>query len=424
VVKSSDTIRSCVDHVLQSGAFGNAPSSRRLLKYLADQSISGAAEQLKEYTIGVEAFGKSPDYDPRHDSTVRIQIGRLRQKLAEYYRDEGREDAFTVELPKGRFSLVCEPRAEEVAPAPVVEEPPEPETVPVRNPWRVAALIAGALCLAAIAVAVWALAERPAPRAADSWPPEMSELWAPFLNSAKPLLIAVGNPLFVQFENKAIYRDLSIESADELMKSPQLSALSKALGSHESRPIHYYAAAGDVNAAFLLGQRLGPRQPSMSIVRSSQLQWQQLADANVLFLGPGRFFGEKLGGLPVSLEITEGADGFQVVHPRPGEQAFYRYREPAGFFNEDGEASVLITHAAGPAGNTDVITFACNSTFGRAGAIAAFTDAGFAKMLVGKMRGPDGRIPRYFQVLLRVKYKGGVPTETSYLLHREIRVRK
>ena len=49
--------------------------------------------------------------------------------------------------------------------------------------------------------------------------------------------------------------------------------------------MHYYAAVGDVTAAFLLGQRLGPHHPGMSVVRSSQLQWQQLADANVLFLG-------------------------------------------------------------------------------------------------------------------------------------------
>jgi hypothetical protein len=158
----------------------------------------------------------------------------------------------------------------------------------------------------------------------------------------------------------------------------------------------------------------------MSIVRSSQLQWQQLADANVLFLGPPRFFGEKLSGLPMALEITEGATGFQMTHPQAGEKALYEYRDPPGFFNEDGEACVLITRAAGPGGSTDVMTFAGNSTFGRLGAVGALTDAGFARMLVGRMRGNSGHLPRYFQVLLRVKYKGGVPTETQYLLHREI----
>src|SRR5262249_52960612 len=109
----------------------------------------------------------------------------------------------------------------------------------------------------------------------------------------------------------------------------------------------------------------------------------------------------------------------QNVHPQAGEPALFSFRDPAGFFTEDGEACVLITHAPGPVGNTDVITFASNSTFGRVGAIDAFTDREFARTLVAKM----GHIPRYYQVLLKVKYKGGVPTQTSYLLHRELRRR-
>jgi hypothetical protein len=112
-----------------------------------------------------------------------------------------------------------------------------------------------------------------------------------------------------------------------------------------------------------------------------------------------------------------------VVHPQPGEPARYKFRDPPGFLSEDGEACVLITYAAGPVGNTDVLTFASNSTFGRAGAVEAFTDPAFAKSVVARMRNSSGHIPRYFQVLLRVKYKGGVPTDTSYLLHREIKRR-
>ena len=208
-----------------------------------------------------------------------------------------------------------------------------------------------------------------------------------------------GKSFFLQFENKALYRDLSIEKAEDLMKSPQLDALNRALGSQQSRPVHYYAAVGDVSAAFLLGERLGPHQPGMSIVRSSQLQWQQLADANVLFLGPPRFFGDKLASLPVSLEITEAADGFRVVHPEPGEPSLYRFRDPTGFFaGMTARRAYSLPMLAGPVGNTDVMTFASNSTFGRVGAIEAFTDAGFARTLVAGMRGTSGHIPRDFQV--------------------------
>jgi hypothetical protein len=346
--------------------------------------------------------------------------------LSEYYREEGKDDELVVDVPKGRFTLICEPRSVPVAAAGSAEEIPEPAleptTEPPRSPWRSVALALGGLCLLTMALAIYSYSKLRSAQDASAalWSSDLAELWRPFLNTRRPLVIAVGNPLFLQFENKALYRDLSIEKPDDLLKSPQFSAVSKALGSRESRPVHYYAAVGDVIAMFRLGQRLGPRHPGMSVVRSSQLQWQQLADANVLFLGPPRFFVDKLGSLPVALEITESADGFLVVHPRSGEPSLFKFRDPPGFFAEDGEACVLITRTAGPVGNTDVMTFASNSTFGRVGAIDAFTDTGFTKTLVARMRDASGHIPQYFQVLLKVKYKGGVPTETSYLLHREL----
>jgi hypothetical protein len=429
VTREGDTVQSCVERVLHSKTFRNSPSSRRLLKYLADHSLAGDAEQLKEYTIGIDAFAKPADYDPRVDSTVRIQIGRLRQKLSEYYREEGTDESLIVYLPKGQFSLVGEPRTAVFAPhedgAETVSEVGPGDS---RSRWRLAAIMLAALLLLALAGGAYfylklqnaQTVRRPA---VNAWSPELAELWGPFLNPGRPLIVAVGNPLFLEFEGKVLYRDLSIEKPEDLLRSPRLAAIQKSLGNPESRLVHYYAAVGDVSAAFVLGQRLGAQQPNISVVRSSQLQWQQLADANVLFLGPPRFFGDKLNNLPASLEITETADGFRVVHPQPGEPSLYKFRDPPGFLAEDGEACVLVTHTAGPVGNTDVVTFASNSTFGRAGAVNAFTDAGFARTLVARMRGASGRIPRYFQVLLEVKYKGGVPTETSYLLYRELQRR-
>ena len=424
MIAGRDTLEDSVERVLQSRTFRNSPSSRRLLKYLFDRAAANDADRLKEYTIGVDAFGKPPGYDPRTDSTVRIQVGRLRQRLADYYSAEGQEDPVVLRLPKGGFSLVCDPRPEGFEPSSLVEEEPEtvprePVAVPAGNLWRRVSLVLASLLVAALLVAGYTLLKTRS--AGPVWTPELARLWDPLLKSGRPLIITVGNPLFMEFPNEVLYRDRSIETPEGLLKSPSLDALRKALGKPEGRAVHYYAAVGDVTSAFRLGQRLGPQQTNISVVRSSQLQWQQLADANVIFLGPPRFFREKLGNLPAALEITETAAGFEVQHPGPDEPKLYEFRNPPGFLEEDGDACVLITHTAGPAGNTDVITFASNSTFGRAGAVSAFTDPAFAKVLAAKMRGANGRFARYYQVLLRVKYKGGVPTETSFLLYRELK---
>src|SRR5436305_1432376 len=68
--------------------------------------------------IGIEAFGKPESYDPKQDSIVRLQIGRLRQKLAVYYQGEGAADPVLVGLPKGAFKLTFDQAHTEVVEKP------------------------------------------------------------------------------------------------------------------------------------------------------------------------------------------------------------------------------------------------------------------------------------------------------------------
>ena len=78
---TEDAVQSEVNRILHSDTFRNADALRKLLKFLAERLAAGEADQLKEYTLGIDALGKPSTYDPRSDATVRIQVGRLRQKL-------------------------------------------------------------------------------------------------------------------------------------------------------------------------------------------------------------------------------------------------------------------------------------------------------------------------------------------------------
>src|SRR5215831_16961971 len=118
MLAGSDKLQGQIDRILQSETFHSSVVLRRLLKFLADKTASGEADELKEYVIGIDALGKPPSYDPRQDAIVRLHIGRIRQKLGEYYRDEGKEDPVVIELPKGRFKLRWQVRPE---PTPAVE---------------------------------------------------------------------------------------------------------------------------------------------------------------------------------------------------------------------------------------------------------------------------------------------------------------
>jgi hypothetical protein len=94
-----------IDRLAGSQTLHGSESLCKLLRYLAKHALDHPGVPLKEYQIATEVFGRQPDFDPQLDSMVRVQAGRLRTKLAEYYASEGAEDSTWVELPKGTYVL-------------------------------------------------------------------------------------------------------------------------------------------------------------------------------------------------------------------------------------------------------------------------------------------------------------------------------
>ncbi|MCX6628332.1 MAG: hypothetical protein NTW28_11970 [Candidatus Solibacter sp.] len=135
---------------------------------------------------------------------------------------------------------------------------------------------------------------------------------------------------------------------------------------------------------------------------------------------------EQLRSLPVELEIDIDEAGIRNLHPRPGEQATLadNYRSIRGFegigTSDNGEMYAQVTHTPGPLGTGDIFCFNSNHSPGTLAAVQAFTNPSLAKMIVGKLRKVDGRIPRYYQVVLKAKYKDAVPTEITYVMHHEL----
>ena len=106
----SDEIAAQVERVLHSRIFIKSERMSTLLRYLAEQTLTGSPEKLKEYAIGVDVFQKDVSFDPRLDSTVRTEARRLRTKLEEYYQTTGRDDEVEVALPKGSYRLTFQLR--------------------------------------------------------------------------------------------------------------------------------------------------------------------------------------------------------------------------------------------------------------------------------------------------------------------------
>jgi TolB-like protein/Flp pilus assembly protein TadD len=104
---ASEAIGLELDRILVSQVFRTSQRSQALLRYLVEKSLQNAVP--KEYQIAVEVFGCRPDYNPAVDATVRVEAGRLRGRLREYYGTEGIADPIVIEIPKGGYAAVFLP---------------------------------------------------------------------------------------------------------------------------------------------------------------------------------------------------------------------------------------------------------------------------------------------------------------------------
>ena len=99
-----------IDNIIKSHSLRGSESLCKLLQYLAKQSLEHPDAPVKEYQIATEVYGRPAGFDPQSDSTIRVQAGRLRMKLAEYYAAEGAVDPIVVRIPKGSYHLTFEAR--------------------------------------------------------------------------------------------------------------------------------------------------------------------------------------------------------------------------------------------------------------------------------------------------------------------------
>ncbi|HJZ97623.1 MAG TPA: hypothetical protein VKE70_14035 [Candidatus Solibacter sp.] len=408
----ADAVREQIDRLLQSKTFQTSEVHRRLLQYLADRTLAGDADRLKEYTVGLEAFGKPPSYDPKHDSIVRLQMGRLRQKLAVYYQAEANGDSVLVTIPKGAFKLAFESN---IAPAVVEIEPPNTQRRMLIL--RVAAAVALVWAVTATVVAV--RASRQAAPLTESWSPELESLWKPYIESNRPVLVSLGTPLFVRFPEFGFFRDPKANDWPELEKSDRFRGVHKALGDKEILPSYNFTGAGEASAAFLIAKLLATRKRDIQLTRSSILSWQQIADQDVIFLGPPKF-NLQLQETAMMQDIVVEPGGIRNRHPRNGEPEYLEDHLSPGKTSE-GETHALISRTAGPSGVGEFLMIAGNASADTFAAAEWLTQTFRARELTSHLKGSDGQIPRHFQAVIKVAFKQGIPVQSSYVYHRVLK---
>ena len=372
-----------VRRILQSKAFRTSEVHRNLLHYLAEKSLSGEAESLKEYTVGLDVFAKPESYDPRQESVVRMHMARLRQNLAEYYRTEGTGDPIIVDLPKGAFKVTFEPRVTAIEPEP--ESGPGLGT-PAPKSSRATLVLAGILILAIACATYFGIrllqVERTSatPATPADWTPELRELWAPLLSTDRPLVVVLAT-----------------------QQAGNLTGISTA------------------NGAFLLGQFLADRKQSVYVTGSSDLSMPDIVMGNLVFLGsPASSI--QIDALPSQDELVMESGGIRNLHPAPGEPAFFPSFPPRQANSTVDESYALITNAPGVKGKGAALYLSGTNASGPTAGVEVFTEPTVAHAVVEKILRPDGKLPRYYQVLLKVRSVDKMPIDITYVFHKELSI--
>ena len=385
-----------VRRILESRTFHNSEVLKRLLDYLARQALEHPGDELKEYTVGIGAFGKPADYDPKTDSSVRVLAGKLRQKLDEYYRTEGVGRELMVELPKGHFKLEFRPVQ---APAAAVRRP--------RRGWMLAA--AGMVAMAALG---WWLS-----RPKTGWNSEMEEIWRPFLASSRPVVVVVGAPLFTKLGG-SFFRDPTVNTPEAAGQSSEVQAVEKALGTGPGVPAFNYTGVGEAAGALAIERLLAGRGRDLSFRFSNQLAWEDIARNNVIFLGPPKYNQQTID-LPVRQDFEVSHAHVQNLRPAPGEPAYFEEKWAAGrSYLEEGHA--LISRLPGLHRTGELMILAGSSTECTRAAAEYVTRAEYVAPFVGWMR-EHGGVPAWFQVVIRARFKAGTPIAIERVAFRALR---
>src|ERR1700730_8657637 len=125
-------IREQLERLLVHPLFANSKRYPALLANAVEQTLLGNAADLKERSIGVEVFGRSPTYDANADPVVRITAGEVRKRLTQYYYETSHRGELVIELPTGSY-IPAFRAAERPAEADMVVAPPDEIVEPVES---------------------------------------------------------------------------------------------------------------------------------------------------------------------------------------------------------------------------------------------------------------------------------------------------
>ena len=400
-----------IDRLIKSHSLHTSESLCKLLRYLAEHSLDHPGVALKEYQIATEVLGRPAGFDPQSDSTVRVQAGRLRVKLAEYYAHEGPDDLILVEIPKGSYALTFHLRAGKsgVQPAPaLLREPHAPnEEVAATRGWAIAVIVLSVLLAATFSTTAFLLSQRLKTQPAVGQPVAAAYqiFWNRFLIGPQQPWVIFSNGSFVgRPETGMRYFNPSADTRAFILD--------------------HYTGVGEVLAIHQLDQVFELLNRPIRVKRGALFSLDDAQNNDLIFVGsPSENL--TLLDIPGSQEFVfrrldsgprKGDLAVVNVHPQPGEPKIF-LATPANQPTTEDYAIVSLLPGLDPA--RSILILAGNSTFGTQAAVEYVCREDSIKELLQRLHVSKASELKPFEALLHVKIAHGVPVVTDLVSVRD-----
>jgi hypothetical protein len=425
-----------LERVLQSQTLHGSESLKAFLRFVVLRAVDHHESQLKEYTIATEVFGRNNAYDPRTDSVVRVQAGRLRTKLHEYYATEGLHDRVVIDLPKGHYtpSFSYNQGPENGASVAVEGGSHVRRLRPdLRFKVTAAVLSVSTVVLVLITASYHSRVQEleQSRRLAQSEPADsqnIAPLWGEFFRTPEPILVTFSNTLFEGRAETGMKYWQPLDAAGSRARS---SSGAQEVGSAEQAKAvitDHYTGVGEVMGVYALGNLFWRVGQPFRVKRSLTLTWDDLRSQNVVVLGSVAE-NRLLQDLPQKQDFVfcmlkdekqKERYGIKNLRPQQGEQEAYFAKEEGPSSGQVVEDYAVISSLEGLDSKRRLMILAGIKTYGTQAAAEYVSKAEFIGEMVSRLNtAADGSpaVPPYFQVLIKVRINGGVPVQTSYVTH-------
>ncbi len=403
--------------IADSAAFRNAPPLRDFLLFVTERALAGKPHEISELSLGEHVFQRRENYDTTNDNIVRVSARQVRIKLKEYAENDGRTDAWSLEIPKGayvpvftrRLELPSEPASTLASPLPAPAEARPDRT----RFWQFTSLVT---TLLALGFAAAFLGNSPAPTTAPPRSAPLSELV--IRHGQRTLIVLADSSLVLLHELTG--QTVSVDDY-AARRYPESSVLSNFGSQNLARRLTSTQLTSLADLGFAMGLiRLRPDAAErIQVVHARNVSPRSLKENNVILLGGPRsnpwavLYEDRLN---FRFDFAAGQPSARIRNsaPQPGEPAAYETEGREGNLTRAFARVALVPNL----NQTGRVLLISGTTIEAIEAASEFflNENSLQSLTVILGRPPsDGK---GFEILLEVSAIGGTARNASLLAHR------